>query len=394
MPDGFDVFLSHNSRDKPIVEEIGARLRGEGLRVWLDKWELRPGFPWQEGLEEGLQASRAVAVFVGKDGLGAWQEPEMRAFIARSRREKVPVIPVLLPGCPDSPRLTLFLEAFTWVDLSDGLTEDGLARLLWGITGTKPPAGPVPTTRRPKTWWRWGAGLSLLVVLAVAAWLWLRPPEPGPLPTPPKPESTAVRSGDERRQEPERPAPQQGGTSRAAPQAPASLPTKPVLYAVRVQVFDPQGQPVEGATIRASVGNEPHRLPDGWWQIDIPAVKVPADGRISLRADHKDWKGNQVELILAADSNPQVKIHLNEPETWVRGQVVDQSGRGVSGAKVFRQGGPSEVAIANEEGHFELRLTVPSGERVRLRAELGEQVAGVNFCLADSDCSITVVEER
>lgn len=300
MPDGFDVFLSHNSRDKPIVEEIGARLRGEGLRVWLDKWELRPGFPWQEGIEEGVQASRAVAVFVGKDGLGSWQEPEMRAFIARSRREKVPVIPVLLPGCPDSPRLTLFLEAFTWVDLRAGLTEDGLARLLWGITGTKPPEGPASETRPPMTWWRWGVGLSLLVVLAVAAWPWLRPPEPGPLPTPPKPESTAV-SGDERRQEPELPAP---------------------------------------------------------------------------------------------DPHPQVKIHPKEPETWFRGQVVDQSGHGVPGARVFRHGSPSEVAIAGEEGYFELKLAVPSGERARLRAEL-ERAIGENFCLAGSDtCALTLLEER
>jgi hypothetical protein len=27
MPDQFDVFLSHNSRDKPVVEAIAARLR-------------------------------------------------------------------------------------------------------------------------------------------------------------------------------------------------------------------------------------------------------------------------------------------------------------------------------------------------------------------------------
>jgi tetratricopeptide (TPR) repeat protein len=138
MPDGFDVFLSHNSRDKPVVEEICTLLKEQGLQVWLDKEQLRPGFPWQEGLEEGIQASRAVAVFIGLDGLGAWQEPEARAFIARSRREKIPVIPVLLPGCPESPQLTVFLEAFTWVDLRKELSEDGFARLVWGITGKRP----------------------------------------------------------------------------------------------------------------------------------------------------------------------------------------------------------------------------------------------------------------
>ena len=65
MDDDFDVFLSHNSSDKPLVEQLSNLLRGRSLRCWLDKWELRPGFPWQEGLEEGVAASRAVAVCVG-----------------------------------------------------------------------------------------------------------------------------------------------------------------------------------------------------------------------------------------------------------------------------------------------------------------------------------------
>jgi len=137
MPVEFDVFLSHDSRDKPMVEEIGRRLESRGLHVWLDKWELRPGFPWQEGLEQGVLASKAGAVFVGMGGLGPWETPEMRAFIARSRREKVPVIPVLLPGCAESPPLTVFLEAYTWVDLRGGLNDEGLDRLFWGITGKK-----------------------------------------------------------------------------------------------------------------------------------------------------------------------------------------------------------------------------------------------------------------
>src|SRR4051794_36656135 len=162
MPDDFDVFLSHNRRDKPQVEEIGKRLRARGLRVFLDEWELRPGFPWQEGLEEGIQASRAGAVFLGADGLGAWQEPEMRAFIARSRREKVPVIPVLLPGCHDSPQLNIFLEAFTRVDLRGGVTEVGVAQLAWGITGARPDSQLSTIPRTPRRRWSWGIGLALL----------------------------------------------------------------------------------------------------------------------------------------------------------------------------------------------------------------------------------------
>jgi tetratricopeptide (TPR) repeat protein len=149
MLEQFDVFLSHNSRDKPVVEEIAARLRGRGLTVWLDKHQLRPGLPWQEGLEEGILASRSVAVFMGADGLGAWEGPEMRAFLDRAMRERIPVIPVLLPGCPDSPQLPLFLQAFTWVDLRRGVTDEGMSQLGWGITGVSSNSPKIPFQERP-----------------------------------------------------------------------------------------------------------------------------------------------------------------------------------------------------------------------------------------------------
>jgi len=43
----YDVFLSHNSADKPAVEELARRLVKEGIQPWLDKWNLIPGEPWQ-----------------------------------------------------------------------------------------------------------------------------------------------------------------------------------------------------------------------------------------------------------------------------------------------------------------------------------------------------------
>lgn len=39
----FDVFLSHNSREKSAVEALSYRLRAEGLNPWLDKEQLIPG---------------------------------------------------------------------------------------------------------------------------------------------------------------------------------------------------------------------------------------------------------------------------------------------------------------------------------------------------------------
>ena len=152
MTKSFDVFLSHNSRDKPAVRALAEALQDRGLKVWLDEWELVPGRPWQEALEEVIEITKASAVLVGKDGLGPWQDKEMRGCLSEFVDRNLPVIPVLLPGAPEKPVLPIFLKGFTWVDLRGGLTEEGLDRLQWGITGERPARSkrPVTPTAAPK----------------------------------------------------------------------------------------------------------------------------------------------------------------------------------------------------------------------------------------------------
>src|SRR5688572_925482 len=137
---GYHVFLSHNSKDKDVVERIARRLRDEhGLNVWLDKWNLIPGTPWQEELERGLNESETIAVFLGESGFGKWENEEMRVAVAAhvsdpSRR----VMPILLPGASESA-LSVFIKRFTWVDFRAGV-DDKVAfhYFVSGIKGIPP----------------------------------------------------------------------------------------------------------------------------------------------------------------------------------------------------------------------------------------------------------------
>ena len=81
-------------------------------------------------------------MLVGKDGIGPWEAPEMRACLDECVRRQMSVIPVLLPGASATPALPLFLRRFTWVDLRKGLDEGSVDRLEWGITGIKPRRAP------------------------------------------------------------------------------------------------------------------------------------------------------------------------------------------------------------------------------------------------------------
>lgn len=143
----FDVLLSHNSKDKPTVRQLDEALSQRKLKVWFDERNLIPGQPIQEALEKVIGSVRAVAVLIGNDGLGPWEDVEMRACLAQFVSRKAPVIPVLLPGAPAEPKLPMFLSSFMWVDLRDGLSQHGLERLVLGITykeNNQPDAPPKP----------------------------------------------------------------------------------------------------------------------------------------------------------------------------------------------------------------------------------------------------------
>jgi len=125
----FDVFLSYNKADLAAVERLASQLAKSGLKVWLDRWNLVPGDPWQDEIEEALDRSRTVAVFVGPAGIGGWHNEEMRSaletrVVDRNRR----VIPVLLPGAvePDKGGLPRFLRRLHWVDFRNGLKDEAV----------------------------------------------------------------------------------------------------------------------------------------------------------------------------------------------------------------------------------------------------------------------------
>lgn len=135
---GFDVFLSHNSNDKPTIRELKQALANRGLSCWLDEEQLRPGLPGQEQMEQAIKDSDSVAVFVGPNGPGPWQNQEMRAALRLAVKDGRPIIPVLLPEAPSELDLPLFLVDRIWVDLRGGLDARGIDKLIWGITGNKP----------------------------------------------------------------------------------------------------------------------------------------------------------------------------------------------------------------------------------------------------------------
>lgn len=137
----FDVFLAHNSKDKPLIRQIYYRLKARGLNPWLDENEIPPGTKFQDEIQQAISQIKAAAICIGSSDLGRWQALELNAFIAQCVERDIPVIPVLLPGVILIPKSLLFLQQFHAVVFRDGIgDEQALFQLEWGVTQQKPPS--------------------------------------------------------------------------------------------------------------------------------------------------------------------------------------------------------------------------------------------------------------
>src|SRR5260370_14129845 len=110
----FDVFLSHNSKDKARVRRLAERLRAARVRVFFDEWVVRPGDDIYLTIERGLEASRTLVLCLSPAALGSeWVGLERSTVLFRDpgnadRR----FIPLMLVDCdlPDTIRRFKYVD--------------------------------------------------------------------------------------------------------------------------------------------------------------------------------------------------------------------------------------------------------------------------------------------
>lgn len=113
----FDAFLSHNSSDKAFVRKIAKILKTAGLEVWFDEWVISPGDDIYLKIEEGLEVSKVLVLFMSVNAfLSDWVKLERSAAIFRDPANKTRrFVPVLIGNCeiPDT------LKRLAYIDLRE-----------------------------------------------------------------------------------------------------------------------------------------------------------------------------------------------------------------------------------------------------------------------------------
>ena len=115
----FDVFLCHNSQDKPLVLEIAEELKCAGIVPWLDMWEVGAGY-FQEQLEAGIAASKLAIVCMGPHPIDRWQKAELQIIMDAHVAGDLTVIPVWLSIAEPHkrPNISALLRQLNWIDFT------------------------------------------------------------------------------------------------------------------------------------------------------------------------------------------------------------------------------------------------------------------------------------
>jgi len=130
-----DVFLSHNSLDKEEVQTVADHLEKQGLQTWLDRDQLYAGNRLPLKINKAIFDSKSAAFFIGRHGLGRWQQEELNILEGQRIDEKLEIFPILLPGIsefPNKPEL-LGLKSRLWIPLITSNNTKALNNLTNGI---------------------------------------------------------------------------------------------------------------------------------------------------------------------------------------------------------------------------------------------------------------------
>lgn len=114
-----EIFLSHNHKDKPIVEPIAIRLREVfGFSsIFYDSWSIKPGDGIIDKMNEGLEKADFFFFFISENSLSSemvkleWQN----ALMKRTQNGKMRFIPVRIDRSIVPPILsqTLYIDFYS-----------------------------------------------------------------------------------------------------------------------------------------------------------------------------------------------------------------------------------------------------------------------------------------
>jgi TIR domain len=166
----YDVFLSHNRRQKAWVRSVVQLMRHHGLRVFFDEDDIRPGDDLVLAIERGVESSNVLVLVLSRSSVvSTWVALESSISVYRSlTSEQQRLIPVLVEPV-DPKQIKPTVRKLVAVDLTDPTTrETEFLRLLRSLGVTNVQGSELPP-------WPESSGVRELYIVDledITGWQW------------------------------------------------------------------------------------------------------------------------------------------------------------------------------------------------------------------------------
>lgn len=125
------VFISYAREDNDIAQRLYDDLKKEGVELWFDKQDLKPGQDWQLDIKKAIMESTFFLALISSKSMAkeGFTQKELKVALdvldEKPEGNKVFIIPVRVDDCP----VNYQLQRYHWVNLFPSYAE-GLNKLL------------------------------------------------------------------------------------------------------------------------------------------------------------------------------------------------------------------------------------------------------------------------
>lgn len=131
-----NVFLAYPHNEKELAVLVARTLSEEGISVWFDEHQIRPGDEIASSVRHGLESSSAVVLLLGTQNYGdSWARRETALALSQGKK----IFPVLPRRDSEVPYL---LRHLSYLDLSDKTKRHENLRKLAKAIATSSPDSP------------------------------------------------------------------------------------------------------------------------------------------------------------------------------------------------------------------------------------------------------------
>jgi len=122
------AFVSYSRRDEAFAARLGIDLRAQGVEIWLDQLDIRPGEPYDQAIQRGLHEAQTVLLLLSPASV---QSENVRNELELAKSKRKQIVPIKIAPVDELP---LDLGRLQFIDFTHGYAS-GLRRLVGALRG-------------------------------------------------------------------------------------------------------------------------------------------------------------------------------------------------------------------------------------------------------------------